>query len=535
MHTITLPIELLEPLLCTALEGEPNSAVSYDMIPGTVLRGAIIGLYISKHGKESITPEDKDSESARLFFSSAVRFLNATPQIGDQAAQVIPATWKRKKRGQDRTAIKDKAHDADFGNDKASTPSGYAVIKGHSVTIVEPQRVLNVHVQRKRRHETNGRYEEGSPLPYRYDALAAGQTFVATIQCEHESDAKRLEALLNDYKTLYMGGARSAGYGKVKLTQITNTPTKSPDATAKPKDDKPVIVTLRSDCILRDANGEYLPTLEALQQALGCTNVDVTASSLDTTLVGGFNRKWGVPLPQTPAFRAGSVIVLNQPEDIWDHLQSLLQNGIGERTNEGFGQVAINWQADAKYTLVELTNETKKQDNQQEVMAELRKKGDDLLELSKQATDPLEHKQATDLLERLQRTIDILQRIEHIDAQSDPVGKIFLVADPKTQPYAVYGGRITRTQLQNLRTYIADTLRNGEPTYETVITNFFTQIQGKEADRQYERARIQGRSLKDWLQSGPFKQLDGGQSVSQRDQLRMVDAVLERAVKDKER
>ena len=37
MTTITYRVTLLEPLLVTAVEGDPNSGVAYDHLPGSAL------------------------------------------------------------------------------------------------------------------------------------------------------------------------------------------------------------------------------------------------------------------------------------------------------------------------------------------------------------------------------------------------------------------------------------------------------------------------------------------------------------------
>ena len=39
MNVINYQITLLEPTLVTALQGDPNSSVAFDYLPGSVLRG----------------------------------------------------------------------------------------------------------------------------------------------------------------------------------------------------------------------------------------------------------------------------------------------------------------------------------------------------------------------------------------------------------------------------------------------------------------------------------------------------------------
>ena len=42
MKAITYTITLEQPVLVTSLDGDPNSGVAFDYIPGSVIRGMII-------------------------------------------------------------------------------------------------------------------------------------------------------------------------------------------------------------------------------------------------------------------------------------------------------------------------------------------------------------------------------------------------------------------------------------------------------------------------------------------------------------
>ncbi|HRF99253.1 MAG TPA: hypothetical protein PLZ51_28770, partial [Aggregatilineales bacterium] len=63
MKTIYYRITLHEPTILTQIEGDPNSAVSYDFIPGSVLRGIVISKY--QRGELNLA----DETVKRLFFS----------------------------------------------------------------------------------------------------------------------------------------------------------------------------------------------------------------------------------------------------------------------------------------------------------------------------------------------------------------------------------------------------------------------------------------------------------------------------------
>jgi len=110
---------------------------------------------------------------------------------------------------------------------------------------------------------------------------------------------------------------------------------------------------------LRDKIGHYAPTLSVLVDTLkkfGLTIQQNGNHTIQTILVGGFNRKWGLPLLQTPAIKRGSVIALSHFADPNNALSSIYQTGLGERRNEGFGQVAIGWQGYPTFTATRINS-----------------------------------------------------------------------------------------------------------------------------------------------------------------------------------
>ena len=104
-----------------------------------------------------------------------------------------------------------------------------------------------------------------------------------------------------------------------------------------------VILTLLSDAILLGPDGQPAHDLDPI---LGAEHQQAFA---EMRLVGGFNRKWGLPLPQSLALQAGSVFVYRAEDIQKEVLDQLQQKGIGERRSEGFGRVAVNWQGRSYY------------------------------------------------------------------------------------------------------------------------------------------------------------------------------------------
>src|SRR5205807_585423 len=74
MTIITYRVTLLEPTLVTSLQGDPNSGVAFDYLPGSVLRGAFIGKYLG-----SKSADTGKNTLRRLFFDGTTRYLNGYP------------------------------------------------------------------------------------------------------------------------------------------------------------------------------------------------------------------------------------------------------------------------------------------------------------------------------------------------------------------------------------------------------------------------------------------------------------------------
>ena len=135
-----------------------------------------------------------------------------------------------------------------------------------------------------------------------------------------------------------LGGSHLAGYGQALLEHVIIQDDWEEYKPVGEETDR-IIVTLLSDALIRDPKtGAYTNTLDPILGKLPKENVFV-----NTHVVGGFNRKWNLPLPQMQAIQAGSVFVYPADQGLLKRLQSLVITGIGERRAEGFGRIAINW------------------------------------------------------------------------------------------------------------------------------------------------------------------------------------------------
>jgi CRISPR-associated protein Csx10 len=359
MPAIIITIKTIQPILATSFQGDPNSDVSYDYIPGSMMRGALIGRYLRQSGLWELNLDEPETQ--RLFFQpDSTRYLNAYLVSRQEPHRTLPVplSWYKEK-GQELTEdqevwVYDQNVEQDDEQDSLKPLRGsFCTVEDCSVRLYEPQRRINIHNARDRRKGRSSKREDQADSEgaiFRYDALDAGQAFQAVILCESQ-DVQLFKELLAQ-PDLWLGGSRSAGYGQTRITySAQETWQEFPDL--EDEDSSYLTITLLSDTLLRDANGQPSADPKLIAAAIN----EICGSDLASperqnifsrqTYIGGFNRKWGLPLPQVPALAAGTVIVFTDGTLTDAQIQQLHWQGIGDRRNEGFGRVAVNWNRQA--------------------------------------------------------------------------------------------------------------------------------------------------------------------------------------------
>jgi CRISPR-associated protein Csx10 len=531
MKVITYRITLLEPTLVTALQGDPNEGMAFDYLPGSVLRGAVISKYMRHHNLTAL--DAADANVRRLFFDGTTRYLNGYPLDHlDKRTLPTPHSWQCEKGNE--TDIYDFAVEVPDDDKKQWQGVGKPFCSlgeqenggKQKVRLIQPDRHIAVHTARTRRF---GRAMPANVIDpskgdvqgavYRYDALAAGQTFEAAILCD-DGDAAQIKFWLTGEATL--GGSRSGGYGRAKLEFGREVDAENWRETGSAMTfhvNGKLIVTLLSNALLRDGNGQFVvdPSVvtKTLSDRLG-VRLRLQRVFLRGEVIGGFNRKWGLPLPQALAVRMGSVFVFDKPNCNESKLRELEMQGIGERRAEGFGRVAVNW-----HTEVEL--EADQTPSTPPTRTVTISPGSDSERLLRRMAERL-----------LRRRLD-----ERLVARANGIQ----IVNPPSN-----------AQLSRLRNILQDELMKHPPDPQRVL-DFLSQIEQRNtARRQFERARVGTNTLLIWLEEGlkvsdenAWKSLLGFQPTDARKVggvgaeltdalrteylLRLIDAILARAVK----
>lgn len=353
MKALTFLINLQEPVLATQPHsGEANSRTSFPFIPGSMVRGALIRKYAIDN-----TDPLLDDKFRRLFFSDSVCFLNAYPAHPKSGARMLPKplSWLvEKDQVDDPEEISDFALKINEELDKPAASRGeFCHVEDGVAHLEEVKFKVTVHNANNDRNMRG----EGESQVFRYEALAAELELAGVILAEEEADLLDLKPLL-EQGALFLGGAHTGGYGKVTISNLEVNNAWQEYAEEDPfVDDEAreiVTITLLSDAIVRDENGNILLDIAkafAVERPVyngeaGNDSADPSAFRAYTKpqLIGGFNRKWGLPLTQYWTLAAGSVFRCPADKINRENLDDYVERGIGDRRNEGFGRIAVNWQ-----------------------------------------------------------------------------------------------------------------------------------------------------------------------------------------------
>lgn len=344
MIALKLKLTLEEPVLATAPGGDPNANLSLPYIPGSMLRGALVGRYLENKLKTS-----ESDEFAFWFLSGHIRFLNAYPrtETGQRTLPVPAALVNDKSSPMPRIVNRLKSP-------APVTPKSirqmFGWLEGNVLHTFEMEDEVTVHNARDREMGRAGSQEEGGEgSVFQYRALARNTVFEAVILVPEEplSLAAEVKALCAS-GSLWLGGSATANYGRTYL-EIINEENNWREVTG----DLPPTITpgqtftlvLLSDLLVRDDNGQHTDcVVKALNKLWGEGSVSPQTAYRRLGWVGGFNRKWGLPLPQEWAVLAGGSYLLKAERALThSELETLEANGLGERVAEGFGRVAVNW------------------------------------------------------------------------------------------------------------------------------------------------------------------------------------------------
>lgn len=353
-----LPLRLrtLSPVIITASHDSQVMTATQPIIPGNALRGVFASRYIRTHhlGRDA----HKDQGFRRLFLGG-LRFLAAQPERDGRRAFFLPLSLLKEKQKQGQPANLQDLFASEERLQGYKPFKGMAVQTGNRLAPVSTNTSIALHMTRadtKRR--LRGSSQDGGI--FNYEAIAAGQNFLGSIIGE-EKDLDALCAGIGLRPDAHgfdcqIGRSHYTEYGHCRLELH---PSAEPACLPEMSDvhDQAVLLRLDAPCLpLPSASACTLPNAkEALENLLQTYlgegfSLGKFFSAADEA--GGFVGIWCLQRPRVAGLAAGTAFELQKAtpwtaEDL-TRLRNIAAAGIGQRTEEGFGQLRVWRCADPK-------------------------------------------------------------------------------------------------------------------------------------------------------------------------------------------
>lgn len=454
MIALHYQLRLIEPVLATQPHrGEANSGISLPYIPGSMIRGSLIRTWLASHQASNTDIVDEHSSERTLFFDE-ICFLNAYPVHPNTLKRLLPkpcAWFVEKDDISNRSAEVHDFASGDMNLDRPKPPAGdFCDYDSGSAILASPERLVMIHNASNNRN----RKQAGDSQVYRYEALAKDQLFSGVIVSKNKAELEALENLLENHQLL-LGGSHTGGYGlvspeKIEIDTLWQGEYEEDEGVENPQK---IVVTLLSDVLLRSESGQMSTDLF---KALGIDYDPQTCELFQRTgVMGGFNRHWGLPLPQHWSVEAGTVLSIPFASDTYEKLQKKVEEGIGERRVDGFGRIAVNWHLASRFPLIAVAE----------------------MSLSPQEElKPLSHKLAQKMADRLLR----------LKLEQNLVSAIKATRPIKPSP--------SKTQLSRVRQVVRKAWVTND---NQAVAAFFQNMQGARED--WRNTKIGGKDLEKWL------------------------------------
>ena len=371
-HLLRYRLILTAPAVIPVADGDPNTVVTRQDVPGSHILGAAAWHYLRQPNH---TPEDDAFRHA--FLDRGLRFLTAYPEAHDPdefdepLQRMIPIPHSIRK-------FKDSEYLMDFveplPRDDATKrfDRRYAKIEQGSLKTQAVKTERSYHHARaddRRKGRALGAEVRNGGAFFMYEAIQADQKFQGAVLGSKDDLNALQKEWLNGVQSIGIGRSRNAQYGEAKFEWIDDTPQDLNrvvewDGFVKRQDDGKnapqcldgcLIVTTLSPLLTINDNGHpdaRFPERE-LADALGIATSELTLSRsyTRTEVIGGYHTHLRLPRQQWPAIASGSVFVFCTKKALnGARLLQLEHDGLGVRKGEGYGRIAVNRQKDLSLT-----------------------------------------------------------------------------------------------------------------------------------------------------------------------------------------
>ncbi len=352
MYRLKYRIKTISPVLISSMGGDMNMVSTKDYIPGTTILGIFAARYVKEKNKLNNNVHE-DETFYNWFLNGKLKFSNAYLTIYNEETEIelLPTPLSIQKEKADETNILNLIMNE---TEKPTTPvSRYSYISSSDILTTSPERIINFHHSRNR---LKGHSEEGDI--FNYESLIEGQVFSGFVSGK-EGDLKHFKNTFGHKVFAHVGRSKNIQYGRAEIELLDID-----DFKADEIEDNELIITFISPAILLNKFGYPEISIKTLKKYLASflnlneDDFDVEQSFAKSETVENFISVWRLKKPLDKAFSAGSTFKINFKNGLSNKLKEKLKalqvEGIGERRNEGFGQIKINWGLEERFNRKEL-------------------------------------------------------------------------------------------------------------------------------------------------------------------------------------
>lgn len=400
-------LTLREPLVIPVADGDPNTVVTRQDIPGSHVLGVAAWNYLRQSNH---TPAD--AAFRRIFLDGHVRFLAAYPEAIDpeqsqELTRTIPIPHSIRKFKEDAGSLeKERLLDLVEPLSEEDKKNPKKRLEHHYGMILDDLETQSIKTERNYHHARAGESAGGRSIGralgnevkkdggalFQYEALKAGQSFQGAILGSME-DLVKLQTWLPHGSLVGIGRSRSAQYGETEFEWIDETPKELSNVLAEwnafidredyDTEDIPqlldnrLIITTLSPLLAVNNYGhpEARFPMRELAEVLGiaASELKLSCSYTRTEIIGGYHSHLRLPRQQGQGIAAGSVFVFCVKATLDEkQLLKLERNGLGLRKNEGLGRIAVNRQNNLGLSTETQLDDPEKQNIDDQIPHEIR-------------------------------------------------------------------------------------------------------------------------------------------------------------------
>jgi len=328
-------IKTISPIVMAVQKGDQNTISTFNYIPSTTIRGILANKIIEK--LKLLTLAHDNDLFYEIILSGVIEIKPAYPFKQKIVFYPSPLNLHQIK-GENEQRLYNVFETEKLDNKKTIPVDGFVSLQGDYAYRYSPDTLINFHHARSR---LEGR-STGESIFY-YEAIAPNEEFYGEIYGPEIFLSKLRELLGGEFKT-EIGRSKTAQYGGVFFKFLEN------EEIGQYKNySNEFTLTAISPIILYNDYGSSEITVEKLIKYLKeyfASEVEIEKVAAKLGFVESFLGIWRSKTPRDLAFGEGSTFKIRlsnlNKNTCQQKINELELYGIGERTEQGFGQVKVD-------------------------------------------------------------------------------------------------------------------------------------------------------------------------------------------------